>query len=218
MQAVISADLFARAALAMGADPTRYHLCGVYVEPCVAGGVTLTATNGTYLLSFHDAHAHFTGEPTIIAPTAAALKAMRAKDVSGSRVVVVNDTRLEVVEDAPATALERMPALIGEGRRSLIQAEACVVDGAFPEWRRVVPRDDLAEGTRAAIDMKLLTPLGAALSRGDKLQFLRFYARTTDTGDQIPHLVRGNDPRGFGVVMSGSMRPDVTEPLVPGWA
>jgi len=215
MNAVFSADLFARAAYAMSADPHRYYLSGVAVQPCAEGGVILVATNGTYLLAFHDPHAFYDGAETstIVQPSVATLKACRAAKDYG-RVVVITGSRLEVVEAAPKTAEERSSALVGEGLRSHIQAEPCLVDGSFPEWRRVLAKGDLVEGTRAALDAKALAVMGKALNLATP--FLRFWVNPEATGDQIVHHVRGTYPSGFGVIISG--RIVVKDPLVPTWA
>lgn len=217
MQAVFSADLFARAYYAAGTESRRYYLHGVYIEPSTPSrgskGVTMTATNGHTLLSFYDPDG-YADAPQLVRADPATLKACRVGKGVESRVIAIDGARLEVIENAPYNADERLKALQGEGARSRIQASSCLGEGQYPEWRRVVPKGELIEGTRAAIDGTLLTPLGKALSIG-RAQFLRLYAERDVTGDQIPHVVRGNHPHGFGLAMSGRMVP--AGPPIPTW-
>lgn len=217
MQAVFSADLFARAYYAAGAEPHRWYLHGVYVEPREGAdgskGVTMTATNGLTLLSFYDPHG-YADAPQLVRADPATLKACRASKGVGSRIIAIDGARLEVIESAPDNADERLKALQGEGARSHIQASSCLGDGHYPDWRRAVPKGELIEGARAAIDAKLLASLAYALST-DRAQFLRLYAERDVTGDRVPHVVRGNHPHGFGLVMSGRL--NVRAPVVPTW-
>lgn len=49
-----SVELYKAAMLAASTEETRYYLNGVFVEPCVYGGVTLTATDGHVLVCIRD--------------------------------------------------------------------------------------------------------------------------------------------------------------------
>lgn len=130
--------LIGRVAYAVCADQTRHHICGAFLEADAARGrLLLTATDGHRL-----AHAE--------CPAA----------VSGASPGVT----------IPRTTLDRLAKAKGAVRLALSerQVEAAwegavlcsrLIDGSFPEWRRIVPRRD---DDAVAID---LAEMGEAAAR-----------------------------------------------------
>lgn len=119
----VNANLFRIAAMAQSSEQTRYYLCGVYVEPRHEGGVTMTATDGRYLVSIFDE----TGsceKPVIVQLPRHTLKSCRpAKKDLDPRRLVMSDLGNAVVR------------LSGT---DVCAASKCIVDGTFPDWRSIV--------------------------------------------------------------------------------
>lgn len=118
----VNANLFRIAAIAQSSEETRYYLQGVYVEPHLSG-VTMTATNGQYLVSIHDE----TGKcdkPVIVQlakPTLQSCKAAK-KDIEQRRLVMSD----------LGNAFVRLCG------KDIGVSSQCIVDGTFPAYREVV--------------------------------------------------------------------------------
>jgi hypothetical protein len=85
-----------------------------------------------------------------------------------------------------------------------------IVDGAFPDWRRILPKGELT-ATGACFDARLLATLGKALSNTKAHPIA---IRGADAN--VPHLVTGNLPGVFGVCMPNRDAPGGI--AVPAWA
>lgn len=189
----VNANLFARVAVAASTDATRYYLQGVCIQPHPRGeGVTMVATDGNILIAAHD--------PDGVPPVPAAgfivnlgkdgLKAAR-KGQTVSIDPATGETRIDNAWRSPATT---------------------IVDGAFPDWRRVLPSGDLI-ATGAAFDAKLLSRLGDALTDWRKSAHGLALRGVDDTG---PHVVACDSPdaRLFGICMPIRVAPAVS---LPAW-
>ncbi len=128
-------------------EQTRYYLNGFHVEHNVNGGVTIVATNGHIMGVFHDADGSLLGDSMIVKLDKATLKACKPvrKDVTTRWLIVPRDTAkaVEIVQakcwdDARAYAHrktdEKVPAISEAMAPNTVQ-----IDGAFPDWRRVIP-------------------------------------------------------------------------------
>ena len=190
----VNANLFARVAVAQSTDAARYYLQGVCIQPHPRGeGVTMVATDGNILIAAHD--------PDGVPPVPAAgfivnlgkdgLKAAR----KGKLLMIDPDTGEAIV----GGGLWRSPA-------------TTIVDGAFPDWRRVLPSGDLT-ATGAAFDAKLLSRLGDALTDWRKSSHGLALRGVDDTG---PHVVTCDSPdaRLFGICMPIRDAPAVS---LPAW-
>lgn len=134
----VNADLFRIAYGTVSQEETRYYLNGVLVEPHPCGGVFLVSTDGHRMTVIHDESGH-ADAPAIIRLSKDALKACKVKKTrrcpSDIRRLTVSDN-LATVETAPCNS---------EGEQygdSVIAATStnAVIDGSFPDWRRVVPQ------------------------------------------------------------------------------
>ena len=126
----VNADLFRAAALIVSKEETRYYLNGVCIEPCVLGGVTLTATDGHRLFTAHDIEGE-ASRTYIVKLNATALKACNVgrKETAPRRVVLSGDDSYPVaITDNDKTTTFNL-ALNWE-----------IKDATFPDWRRVIPR------------------------------------------------------------------------------
>lgn len=189
----VNANLFARVAVAQSSEAKRHYLGGVCIQPHPRGeGSTMVATDGNILIAAHD--------PDGVPPVPAAgfivnlgkdgLKAAR----KGKTVLIDLDT--------------------GEARVDSVwrSASSVLIDGNYPDWRRVLPSGDLI-ATGAAFDAKLLSRLGDALTDWRKSAHGLALRGADDAG---PHVVTCDSPdaRLFGICM-----PIRTEPAVslPAW-
>ena len=190
----VNANLFARVAVAQSTDPRRYYLQGVCIQPHPRGeGVTLTATDGHCLLTAHDPKADPATLPAggiIVNLGKDGLKAAR----KGKTVLIDLDTG-----EARVDSVWRSPSSV-------------LIDGAFPDWRRVLPSGDLT-ATGAAFDAKLLSRLGDALTDWRKACH-GLALRGAD--DASPHIVACVSPDAaiFAVCMPIRVKPAVS---LPAW-
>lgn len=140
----VNANLFARVAVAQSTEAIRYYLRGVCIQPHPRGeGVTITATDGRCLLTAHDPKA----DPATL-PAAGIIVNLGKDGLKAAR------KGLTVTID-PATG----GASVDNAWRS---ASSTLIDGNYPDWRRILPQGDQV-ATGAAFDAKLLSRLGDAL-------------------------------------------------------
>jgi len=188
----LNANLFARVAMAQSSDPGRYYLCGVCIQRNPRGeGVTLTATDGHCLLTAHDPNADPASVPVdgmIINLGKDGLKAAR----KGQALTI-----------DPATG----DASIDNVWRS---AASTIVDGAFPDWRRILPQG-VQIATGAAFDIKILSRLGEALCDWRKSSH-GLTMRGAD--DASPHIIACDSPDAaiFAVCMPIRVTPTIATP------
>lgn len=198
----VSADLFLRALSCASTEETRYYLKGVQIEP-VDGGALLIATDGARMIMLRDKAGEASGGNAVIQVDAGAVKAMRAKrkaprySEAGDNLVCVADGRLTVQDDL--------------GQPLYMQILPAVIDGTFPDWRRVVPAATV-NPPAGCFDAALLAPLAKALSTGDKAMFRLYQEDATS-----PALMFGSsDLDAFGVLMP--VRDGTKTPDRPAWA
>ncbi|WP_024517000.1 hypothetical protein [Bradyrhizobium sp. Tv2a-2] len=125
-----NANLFRIAFACASGEETRYYLQGVFVEPHPWRGVTLTATDGTRLVSIHDEHGK--ADEKAIVNLGDMLKQCKSKP-GFYRVVQIGTgensaTLYEGDDPAAETSFKRVAVV--DGVR---------VDGTYPDYRRVVP-------------------------------------------------------------------------------
>lgn len=168
----INANLFARVAVAQSSDPARYYLQGVCIQPHPRGeGVTLTATDGHCLLTAHDPKA----DPATL-PAAGVIVNLGKDGLKAAR-------KGQTVTIDPATG----DASVDNAWRS---ASSTLIDGAFPDWRRILPQGDQV-ATGAAFDVKILSRLGDALTDWRKSSH-GLTMRGAD--DASPHIIACDTP------------------------
>jgi hypothetical protein len=193
----VNANLFARVAVAQSTEATRYYLGGVCIQPHPRGeGVTLTATDGHCLLTAHDPKADpatLPSEGIIVNLGKDGLKAARK-----GGTVTIN----------PATG---EASVINEHQGCLWRsAGSTLVDGTYPDWRRILPQGDQV-ATGAAFDVKLLSRLGDALCDWRKSSH-GLTMRGAD--DSSPHIIACDTPDAaiFAVCMPIRVTPTIATP------
>ena len=188
----VNANLFARVAVAQSSDPGRYYLQGVCIQPHPRGeGVTLTATDGHCLLTAHDPKA----DPATL-PAGGVIVNLGKDGLKAAR-------KGETVLIDPATG----DASVDNAWRS---ASTTIVDGSFPDWRRILPQGDQV-ATGAAFDVKILSRLGDALCDWRKSSH-GLTMRGAD--DASPHIIACDSPDAaiFAVCMPIRVTPATVTP------
>ena len=142
-------------------EETRYYLNGVYIEPGAEGGVVMVATDGHVMAIVNDPTGSIDA-PAIVGLAAfksalSACKPIGRHEPDSVRCALDGDA-LEVTERRKA----------GEEWRDefLAKAAPVLIDGSFPDWRRVLPAADRSKGImpdREAISSTLLGRIACAL-------------------------------------------------------
>jgi DNA polymerase III beta subunit, central domain len=130
-----NANLFRLAFTCASNEETRYYLKGVFVEPHLQGGVTLTATDGHRLVCIRDESGQ--ADESAIINLGDAVKQCKAK-AGATRIVAIE------TGESDATIFEERDGASGSFRVAI--ATAVRVDGTFPDYRRVVPQEFTNEG------------------------------------------------------------------------
>ena len=179
-ECVVSADLFARAQLGVSTEEVRYYLNGVHISPAPTGGAVITSTDGAMLISMFDPNAYVSGEAIVMLDK----QMIRALPVSGAlleeRLLAVRVPKAAMSKARAFVLDQRRPAKDDEiqsahlaarsvfddpdGRVRAAQFGALTIDGAFPDWRRVLPDNLDAGGPVGAFDQRLLATITKALS------------------------------------------------------
>jgi len=121
----VNADCLRAAAICQSNEETRYYLRGVYIEPHAVAGVLLVATDGHRMVVIHD-ETGFCDKPVIVGLDKDALKATKKDKREREARRVVSDAEGEVwVNDCHG------------GKLTYVKDP--IVDGTFPDWRRVLP-------------------------------------------------------------------------------
>ena len=124
-------------------EATRYYLNGICVEPHKAGGIIVTATDGHALLSIHTPDGETSEKQAIIHLSKAARAALKPNRNDGNLtryLAIDGDTARIVLSTTPGSPFnEADPEYRVIGMYPLSGDDICIIDGTFPDWRRVVP-------------------------------------------------------------------------------
>jgi len=189
-----NADLYRIVTAFESDEQTRYYLIGVYVEPCAAGGVTMTVTDGHRLICVRD-ETGSADQSGIVQLSPDAMKLCKSKPRETRRVTIDGqDALIEKSLDS------------GETWESIGLSAKVFVDGTFPDYRRVVPDVKIdptktlhpwfrgrymASFATAAIELEKVSDTG----RNGELLFC-------GSDCNSPALVLfANSPHAFGVLM-----------------
>lgn len=137
--AIFNASLFRAAAYAQSTEETRFYLHGVFVEPAPRGGVLLTATDGNMLVNVWDANGSCS-DPGIVALPPALLKECKAKRGETRFIRMANGVASVHNVKSYDTTRPYDEAISEFGQCLAVAPSSCMVDGTFPDWRRVIPR------------------------------------------------------------------------------
>jgi len=176
----VNATLFARVANAQSSEQTRFYLGGVSIEPAPHGlpGVTLTATDGNLLVSAYDAKGEVS-EPCIVKAPPHVLKSCKPWRDGYEPALIGRDDTISVQDTKGDEAI----------------AKGCLIDGSFPDWKRVIP-GEIGVATGAMFDAAFMATVAKAMIQNAKSGLI---IRGVDANS--PHLVWGDDERMIGVLM-----------------
>lgn len=203
----IDAGLFRIVHMTVSTEETRYYLNGVHVEPHASGGALMVSTDGHRLLAAYDP-AGVCSEAAIIQLPKHALALSKRPKLIERRELVVD------VQNAVATINNVTQAAEPGGEPLIEMVAACqanVIDGTFPDWRRVVPTK---EEPRDTVNPATLNG-GYVRVFGDICKELQKHFERSSAGMQLaltdgasPVVVRWSGfDEVFGVIMP--MRGDV---------
>lgn len=211
----VDAAAFAKTALAQSKEQTRYYICGVYVEPAPEGqeGVYMAATDGHAMVVRYDLTGICTGSG-IVSLDASMLKACTKaqKWSAGSRLIVQGSKACVAwgVTNEDAAELD-----FAANNVNAVQMRDTLINGNFPDWRRIVPTVTNPDAPIAAMDAGILERMSAALrADGVAKKENGFLSLTQTDGPLSPVLAIGTDPNAFGVVMP--VRSDLGT-SIPSW-
>lgn len=143
----VDAGLFRIVHTAVSTEETRYYLNGVHFEAHPNGGAVMVATDGHRALVAHDPLAEC-GQTAIVQLPKHALALCKRPKLVGRRELVID------VQNAVATINDIKPADTETAEPIAEMVAACqanVIDGTFPDWRRVVPSPAADESSGAAV-------------------------------------------------------------------
>lgn len=178
----VNADLFRIAYTCASTEETRYYLNGVHIEPAPDDGVLLVATDGHRLVCLQDRTGSVPG-PIVVQLPKPVLTLCKSKKDQPRRLVIADKTaRVEV--EATTVGVH----------------QGCIVDGTYPDWRRVVP---VANGVgQAAFNPVYLSDFGRMGADLAKLAGVSSAMSFRSKGPSEPALIQWSCFRdGFGVLM-----------------
>jgi hypothetical protein len=196
----INANLFARVAVAQSTEAVRYYLQGVCIQPAGATGkgVTLVATDGHMLIAGNDPKA----DAASLLPSGGIIVNLGKDGLKAAR-------KGGTVTIDPVTGEASVQSSVDQATiwRS---AASTLIDGNYPDWRRILPQGDMV-ATGAAFDVKLLSRLGDALTDWSKTAH-GLVMRGAD--DASPHIIACGSPDAaiFAVCMPIRVTPTVGLP------
>ncbi|MBE7218004.1 MAG: DNA polymerase III subunit beta [Caulobacteraceae bacterium] len=182
---------------AISTEETRYYLNGLYLHTVSEGGQTklrAVATDGHRLaLAEMPAPEGAAGLPGVIVPRKTVAEARRLLDDAGEAV------------DMRISAAKVRFDFAGEGAGATLTSK--VIDGAFPDYVRVIPRDN---GKVAMIDVKLfaaavdrVATISAEKSRSVKLAIepgkLTLTVRNMEAGQAVEEVEIDYDGDSFEI-------------------
>lgn len=167
----------------------RFYLCGVFIEPHPHGGVTIVATDGRIMAAAHDPDG-WCAEPIIVGditkPLLSACKKRGLPSARAEQLWIAKDCA--VVSSSAET--EPPPAPFGEA--ALHSSKISIIDGKFPDWRRVMPLERQVAPTEfPPVRPEYMATVSEALQimQDSKYSSMRLYA----DGDALSVVIRTLD-------------------------
>lgn len=225
----VRADLVARAYAAVSTEDTRYYLNGAFVTVSPKGGALIVATNGHWLVAVRDPRGIVTGsgivrlDKKMLAAVKANRLDVRSKfGMTAERVLVVKndeestaDARAMIVINGKPSSTKDGPIIdpreqafeqIDKPSRLVVQAQFAdlLIDGTFPDFKRVIPENVTKTGRVPDIDPIYVAKASKAVSGNTYTKAVKFYPTETDGKA---------DPSGPVLVLPGYKQSDEFEVL-----
>ena len=209
----VNADLFNLAYGAVSKEETRYYLNGVFVEPHPERGALLVSTDGHRMICIHDETGDCTESAIVRLPRYALALCVpkRGKGLGLDRRVLEVDVKAN-----SATILDERVKKDGSIERSdpLITAHRVIIEGTYPDWRKVTPKEPLEPAGLSGFNPKFMASLGAfgAALKPSHSATGMYFLKSAGVSEGSPIVVRfGGVHHVFAVLMP--MRTDTTTTL-----
>lgn len=177
-------------------EETRYYLNGFWVQPHRSGGAVIVATDGHTMAACYDRSGHV-DVPGIIQLSKTTLAACRLGKNESRRVLRVEGDTVSVYRNWDEE----------QNKGVLVAAEeGVVIDGDFPDWRKVIPPLPTTFGT-ASLNASYMRRF-EKLSLSGKAAAVRAYVKS----ENDPVVVLTDRDDFIGVIM-----PMRTEHKYPDW-
>lgn len=180
----------------------RYYLNGIAVEPDEEGGAILIATNGHILAAIRSPHARASSIAIIDWPKNLA---------AAARANIKGRPNLRLIVEEPGGY-----AKLADTRDAHVQVGKALIEGKYPEWRKIIPKE-LTAGlpgayNRGYLDKVMSVEYSRSMERHQGVSF--FYDAKCKEPKEAIVVARFPSLREMIVVLM-PMR-DPVEPL-PGW-
>lgn len=228
IRAILPAADFLHVAQFASSEETRYYLQGVHIAP-TDGGMHLVATNGHRMgiLRLPATEGYCAPNPVGATPSHIILSSINKAFLSAIKAtkrethfIVIRKETIEVRLVSSRSNWEPAEVIDGGLVTQTFPASALLVDGTFPDWRRVVPSlDGVMFGSRAthivsphddAPRARPVTYSGVNPAMFKGMARAGEPAASFDWNGVDPLLVATQDPRFLGIVMPmrGGLSPD----------
>jgi hypothetical protein len=195
----VRTNLFRAAALCCSRDATRYYINGVHIEPHHDKGAVLVGTDGRRMLVAYDDEA--TCEKAVVV-SGTLLKLAQRLWIDPNKLVPEDDE--EWGEADERTTPPEHILIDSDGRLTIGEIKStasALIDGTFPDWRKVVPEAAAEPSPLSGVDGRLLAEFASIadlLHPGTRCIALR----PSKEGDGAPVFVMfPATPNAFGVLM-----------------
>ena len=201
----------------------RYYLNAVHIEPHPQGGVVVVATNGHFMGAIHDPDGWIApGVQSVLIGAVSkrllsACMARRGPDGEPPALLWIAE-KYSLVSSLEDAAEE--PELFGQHAHLTERTE--LVDGKFPDWRRVVPSQrQHFEGQFPCINgeyLEVFNKIGVMLSGQKRWSGGGMYLEASASNAKIVVRFNAHDliDRFVGVVMP--MKGNEVKSILPAWA
>jgi hypothetical protein len=206
--AMITPDLYARAAKAMCTDDLRPNLCGVRIEPLVEGGILLVSSDGTTLAAIRDPDG-WCDEATTVRLDRNMMQMIGRKRIAASTRILIDGDHAALVDrgeadaefpdDLVTTTCEMLDQVTRFGERlRYLQFRGAQNPYPYADWRAAIPTEFGGQGRVNGRRIGLLAEI-----LGDPMRFSQMTIDFTPDGRMaivIPITGAGVD--GYGLVAS----------------
>jgi hypothetical protein len=208
----IDAEDLARVVPFASENDIRYYLNGVCIEPHEDGAI-LIATNGHMLAAIQSPDSYVT-ETCILS--------LNKRFTTEIRKAGLKRDSQSFVELKDAASYPEVVVLGGRLHRHVAYVSPhrpALVDGKFPEWRKIIPLDDdLVDGLAGSYNARYVQAAAeaAGLANGPRSRYngIRFQ-RSKKAGDSGPVIVRTSENRSM-IILVMAMRDELTQTM-PDW-
>lgn len=155
----VNAALFDLAYTAVSKEETRYYLNGVHIEPHPVKGALIVSTDGHRMVCIHDADGVCDQQMIVKLPTYVRALCKDKKAALGIDRAILE---IDAAANSAMVVVESVNAKGGVTRTTpLVTAHKCLIEGTFPDWRRVIPSGEMEPMPLAAFNPRLLADLAA---------------------------------------------------------